>query len=90
MDNNEVYDYTSAGFDKFFVRGGDSFGFGANSADAGAPPPSTAIPFDRGQQSGSFGNIVRIGNIQIDGINRRISIYDDNNQEVARFGKLGD
>jgi hypothetical protein len=89
MDNNEVYDYTAAGFDKFFVRG-SSNDVSAGSADAGMAPQTTAIPFDRGQQSGSFGNIVRFGNVQIDGVKGRISIYDDNGREVARIGELDD
>lgn len=90
MDNTreEPYDYTNAGFDKFFTRSVDVFG--AQSADASSPVYSTAIPFDRGQQSGSFGNIVRFGNVQIDGVKGRISIYDENNREVARIGELDD
>lgn len=87
-DPNQPYDYNTAGFDKFFVRGGE--GFAQQGADANSPVQSTAIPFDRGQQSGSLGNIVRFGNVQIDGVKGRISIYDENNREVARIGELDD
>lgn len=90
MDSAEQpYDYTSAGFDKFFVRGPGA-AVGIQGADAGSPAVSTAIPFDRGQQSGSFGNVVRFGNVQIDGTKGRISIYDENGREVARIGELDD
>jgi hypothetical protein len=85
---NLVYDYNTAGFDKFFVR--NHTGPVNQSADVTMVPPSTAIPFDRGQQSGSFGNIVRFGNVFIDGVKGRISIYDENQREVARIGELDD
>lgn len=89
MDSEVPYDYTTAGFDGFFVRGPGS-SFNSGGADAGVPAQTTAIPFDRGQQSGAFGNIVRFGNVFIDGVKGRISIYDENNREVARIGELDD
>lgn len=89
MDDREIYDYGTAGFDKFFVRNAAN-SIDSQSADAATGVMTTAIPFDRGQQSGSLGNIVRFGNVQIDGVKGRISIFDEEGREVTRIGELDD
>lgn len=81
------YSYESSGFDGFLSRSIDDL----PQVTLDSPgPQSTAIPFDRGQQSGSFGNVVTIGNIQLDGVKGRISLKDDNSNEVLRLGATGD
>lgn len=72
MDNEQAYDYTAAGFDRFFVRNPDA-AFGFQGADAGTPPGTTAIPFDRGQQSGSLGNTLSLGNVKLNPTNITVS-----------------
>lgn len=84
--NPGTYDYTAAGFDKFLSRSVDDVS--QQNLDSTAPT-SMAIPFDRTQTSGLLGNIIRVGNIQIDGVKGRISIYDGDN-EVVRLGELDD
>lgn len=80
------YDYTLAGFDGFLIRSLDSSGrvvLGANPR-----PMSRAVAYDRGQQSGGFGDVVTIGKITIDGANGFISSHDDDGNEIARLGNL--
>lgn len=84
--NPSLYDYTAAGFDKFLSRSIDDIQ--QQNLDS-TGPASLAIPFDRTQTSGSLGNIIRVGNISIDGVKGRISIYDGDN-EVVRLGELDD
>jgi hypothetical protein len=83
----QQYDYTVAGFDGFLSRSIDTQGA---PLDAQPDAPSKQMDFDRSQASGALGNTVRIGNINIDGVEGRISVYDDESNEVARFGKLDD
>lgn len=79
------YNYESSGFDGFLSRSIDDL----TQVTLDSPgPQTTAIPFDRGQQSGSFGNSITIGNIKLDGVAGRISVYDDNSNEVVRIGSL--
>lgn len=80
------YDYTQAGFDGFLNRSIDSTG----QSGLGSPaqiPPSRAVAFDRQQISGAFGDSIQIGNILLNGVEGRISIFDGEN-EVVRLGEL--
>lgn len=70
------YNYQSAGFDGFLSRSIDDL---AQVTLDSPGPQTTAIPFDRGQQSGSLGNIIMIGNIKLDGSAGRITISDGSN-----------
>lgn len=81
------YDYTDSGFDAFLSRSIDSVSQ-VNLESTG--PTSTAKAYDRGQSSGSIGDKIRVGRIVIDGLTGRISIFDENNNEVSRLGKLDD
>lgn len=70
------YNYETAGFDGFMSRSIDSL----TQITLDSPgPQSTAIPFDRGQQSGSLGNVIMIGSIKLDGAAGRILLNDGNN-----------
>ncbi len=79
------YDYTDSGFDSFLSRSIDSVSQ-VNLDSTG--PSSTAKAYDRGQSTGSVGDSFRVGRIYIDGVKGRISAYDENGNEVVRFGEL--
>jgi hypothetical protein len=81
------YDYGDSGFDAFLSRSIDSVSQ-VNLDSTG--PVSTSRAFDRGQNTGSIGDILRVGKFLINGVSGRISIYDDNGNEVARIGELDD
>lgn len=79
------YTYISSGFDGFMSRSIDDL----PQVNLDSPgPTSTAIPFDRGQQSGSLGNAIQIGSITLDGVKGRISITDDSGNVVVLIGEL--
>lgn len=86
MDNTD-YTYTSAGFDGFLMRSIDKTPQ-VNLNDPG--PVSKSIAFDRTQASGMLGNILQIGNINLDGVKGRVSIFDSNGNETVRIGELDD
>ncbi len=71
----QEYNYTDAGFDGFLSRSVDNL-TQINLDSQG--PQSTAIPLDRGQQSGGFGNKFTVGNIVFDGVNSTITMKDEN------------
>lgn len=81
------YTYETAGFDGFLSRSVDSISQ-LNLDSQG--PVSTQLPFDRAQVSGSLGDKLQIGKIRLDGVTGRISVLDDNNNEVVRIGELDD
>jgi hypothetical protein len=89
--NDGPYDYTTAGFSPFLSRSiDDQVGAGLtldNTADI-ASNSNRALNYDQSQLSGMVGSIMQFGNIRIDGITGRISIYDNDGNEVARFGAL--
>jgi hypothetical protein len=85
MDNNTDYNYSSAGFDGFLMRSIDKTPQ-VNLADPG--PQTTAIRYDSSQVSGMLGNALQIGNIKLDGVAGRISVYDSNGNESIRIGSL--
>lgn len=87
MDDGTIYDYTTAGFDKFFSRSVDNIAQ-ANLDSQG--PVAIAQRFDDTQVSGALGNTIRLGNIYIDGVKGRISFFDDNGREYMRQGELDD
>lgn len=79
------YTYVNSGFDGFMSRSIDDLA----QVNLDSPGPiSTAIPFDRGQQSGSLGNAIQIGSITLDGVKGRISITDDSGNVVVLIGEL--
>ena len=80
------YDYETAGFDPFLSRSIDQVG--ATLADSENMNYSRQMNFDQQQVSGSLGDVLRVGNIQLDGVQGRISVYDGDNNEVVRIGSL--
>ena len=84
----EEYDYSSAGFDPFLSRSIDNTPR-ANLDDNRNVPISQSVSYDRGAMSGAFPDVVRIGDIHLDGVRGRISIYDGDD-EVTRIGSLDD
>ena len=81
---NPTYDYTTSGFDGFLSRSVDDLP--QNNLDS-AGPVSNSMAYDRNQVTGAIGNTIKVGNITIDGVKGRISIYDGTN-EVVRIGEL--
>lgn len=79
--------YEDSGFDAFLSRSIDKSPQ-ANLSVMG--PRSTQIRYDDSQISGMLGDILQIGGIRLDGVNGRISIYDENGNEVVRLGELDD
>lgn len=78
------YDYNDAGFDGFLSRSIDNL-TQINLDSQG--PVSTQMKFDSAQVSGMVGDSLKVGNIVIDGVTGRISIFDGN-EETVRIGKL--
>ena len=87
MDNTS-YSYINAGFDPFFSRSIDSNGSLNLDQTVALQATNREINYDQSQTTGSLGSITRVGNIQLDGVAGRISIYDDNGNEVVRLGAL--
>lgn len=79
-------DYTDSGFDSFLSRSIDDL---PQSNLDSTGPVTNQVRYDSTQVSGALGDTLRIGSIYFDGVNGRISIYDQNN-EVVRIGDLGD
>lgn len=77
------YNYQLAGFDGFMSRSIDDL---SQVTLDSAGPQSAAIAFDRGQQSGAFGDTVQIGHIKLDGAAGRI-VMDDGNNNVFLVGE---
>lgn len=83
------YDYITAGFDGFMNRSIDVQQ--APTLDNIIPQnQSQQINYDQSPVGGSLGDTIRVGNINIDGVVGRISVYDDNNAELLRIGNLDD
>lgn len=85
--NSKEYDYSKSGFDDFLSRSID----GNVQANLDVPPALTVqqTNFDQTQTTGSLGDSFQIGNILLDGRKGRISIFDENTNEVVRIGDLG-
>lgn len=87
MAKESSYNYEDAGFDKFLDRSIDSAG--VSNLD-NQPNPVRQMNYEQAQVSGSLGDRLQIGSIVIDGVGRRISIFDDNGREAVTIGDLGD
>lgn len=86
---NQDYNYESAGFDAFMDRSIDQSGGGNSGGTLDTQVyQSRETNYDAGGSSGSMGDSVQIGNIKLDGVKGRISVYDDNGNEVLRLGEL--
>lgn len=83
---DDPQDYTAAGFDKLLSRGDSTPIQGPLDSQ---PMPSRAVAFDRSQVGGSFGDLVRIGNITLNGVDGNIILNDGNNDRLL-LGKQTD
>lgn len=87
MAKSQEYDYALSGFDPFFTRSIDSNG--ASNLDAsGSINTSQQVNYDQNQVTGALGDILKIGNIQINGVTGRISIFDDDGREAVTIGDI--
>jgi hypothetical protein len=84
MDQSD-YDYTTSGFDGFLSR---SVGSPQQDNLSTGGVQSNQIAYDRMQVSGALGDSIQVGKIRIDGVKGRISVSDDNGNEVIRIGEL--
>lgn len=86
MDNQ--YDYTQSGFDGFLSRSVDDL-VQENLSSPG--PTSQSISFDRGQVTGRFPNILKVGSaIRLDGPGKNIVLSDGNTDRLLLgFSKDG-
>lgn len=81
------YDYTDAGFSPFFTKSIDDNG-SLNLDMSGSTNQSRELNYDQSPQTGSPGDKLVIGNIVIDGVEGRLSIFDENKNEIVRLGTL--
>lgn len=83
--NPQDMDYNAAGFDNFMSRSIDQ----TPQINLDSPaPPNNAVAFDRTQTTGPLGDTFRVGNMLLDGVSGRISVFDDSGNEVVRIGNL--
>ncbi len=82
MKPDDTYDYTSSGFDSFLSRSIDDLSQ-INLDSTG--PRTTALRYDSAQVSGALGDILRIGKIQLDGVEGSIALYDDDNATIKFY-----
>lgn len=79
--------YLKAGFDVYLTRSIDGY-LSQTLGNAEPRAGMNQIAFDRHQVTGSLGDKLAIGFIRMDGTTGRISIFDENNNEVVRIGEL--
>jgi hypothetical protein len=83
------YSYADSGLDSFMSRSID--GLTAPNLDQlvmNMPLWARQLPYDTMQTSGQLGDTLSVGNIAIDGVTGRISVFDADNNEVVRIGTL--
>jgi len=79
--NDQEYNYESAGFNSQLSRGPSGKGITPDL------PPGHA-KFDNTGVSGSLGDVLQVGRIQIDGVNGAIRIFDDRGNQIGVIGEL--
>jgi len=90
MQDNE-FDYTRAGFDGFLSRSINNDFTGNNITNLNLVPAVISgqqVNYDQVQVSGALGDKLKIGNITLDGADGKISIFDDQGNELVRLGAL--
>lgn len=88
-NSDATYDYQAAGFSAFLTRSiDDSPALNLDSLSSSVQQSTREVNYDQSPTTGGLGSVLRIGNIQLDGITGRISVYDSNNNEVLRLGEL--
>lgn len=84
----EEYSYSDSGYDDFMSRsieGATAANLDQSTSGGGS---SRQLNFDAAQVSGSLGDILKVGNVLINGQRGRITIEDDSGNTVAIFGEL--
>lgn len=87
-DFKDDYNYSDAGFNTFMDRSIDQSANGTTLANLIAAYNPLATNMEQTQITGQLGQQINIGNVTIDGINNRISVFDGNGNEVVRLGAL--
>ena len=84
-----VHDYESAGFNGFFRR---SLGSDPNATTLRRMSGTNKrqLNFDNQQLSGAMGDNLRLGTIRLDGKTGRVSVFDEQGNEVVRLGDMDD
>ncbi len=77
--DNEIYDYTTSGFDNFLSRGLDDVSM-TNLDSQG--PISRQVAYDRNQVTGQLGDTLQIGNIHLNGADQNIVLSDGSNDRL--------
>ena len=92
MDKSQKdYSYVDAGFSTFLTRSiDDTAAVTLGDMSTQALSTNREINYDQSQTTGSLGSSTRIGNIDLDGVKGRITIFDENNREVVWIGNIGD
>lgn len=80
------YDYNTAGFDAFLCRSIDEPQ--AATLEDQPTTPIRQMNFDQAPVSGSLGDILNIGKIDLDGGKGRMTIYDENGNEAVWVGDI--
>lgn len=86
QDKDTRRDYTQAGFDSFLMKSLDTTTQPSLSSSVGAPS-TRQMAYDRATQSGPVGDIMKVGNVQING-KGYIDIYDEDGNVAVRIGDL--
>lgn len=82
--DNKRYTYQDAGFNRFFKR---SIGSSPDTVNLqSVSGPNRQLNFDDVQVSGSIGDVLRLGKINLDGKKGNLSFYDDRDEAVATMG----
>lgn len=82
------YNYSDAGFNTFMSRSIDQTSSGTTLANLLAAYNPFSTNMEQTQITGQLGQQINVGNITIDGVNSRISVFDSNGNEVVRIGTL--
>lgn len=85
MQRDEPINYLTAGFTSFFRRSIADQGNGPTSLRA-ASSESPDLNFDNMNVSGSLGDTINVGLVQIDGKTGRIQIVTEQGDVTAYFG----
>ncbi len=82
--DDQPYDYIQAGFDNFLSRSIDNLNQ-VNLDSSG--PLSTSMRFDSAQVSGALGDILKVGRININGVDGQITVSDGSLNRIV-MGRL--
>ena len=83
-DDRKDYDYGDAGFDGFMNRSIDSI----SQFNLDSPGPNVQqVRYDSTQVSGMMGDSLQLGDITMDGVKGRITIFEDG-EEAVRIGDI--